>query len=1465
MRNIARLLYTLLWFVHTTALHAETPEFIVEHYTMDQGISSNTVYCAHKGSDGFLWFGTWHGLCSFDGFQFTPFITRSSNQSAIPPRKVRNMVEDSNGNIWVRNTDNHLFLFNKKTESFHDVYDLLKVHSRNVQVIKIQKIANGRVLILTRSKDLFEAYTDPTGKMVLNKIYSSADNIDNSSLKLKRNVLKETSQYIFWLDKDLRTYTIVKANKARIIPVLREEEEFTAYNREGKYLCVGTSKGNIFVMDLNTGKLLRKLYSQGHQAVSTVNLCEGNLYYTTSEALYCINPSGVCTQVCKEAAHTTHSFTDKENKLWLYHAGKRLVYYNPTDGSSSTYALPKDSMFAEMKFKDTPANGLFILLRNGEVWHYNRKARSMESINKMETIKEGGAPPHFFDIDTSTDDMLWLSSTNNGVYKISFPKRNFKFVFPETLDASSTTESNDGIRAIYQSRQGDLWIANRRGRLYCYNLQTMQLKHLFEKEQVGVVYHIMEDDKGNLWFSTKGSGLVKATVDELSPEGLRLTRYKNSSTNRQSLSSNRVYYSFQDSKKRIWVCTFYGGLNLMEEHGGKVIFRNKRNGFKHYPHYELYTDVRAITEDRNGRLWVGTTDGLMSFDGNFDKTEDIRFEIYREQVGTNITENDIYTLYKDHRGDIWMGIFGNGLNRLTGYDAKKRQPVFTTYSINERQGGDVITSIIEDRNNNLWICTETGLAGKQNGTEYIKSYDKFSGWPQVKLEDNTSVCLQDGRVMVGTRAGILMFDPKTVVSGSNQHYPCFVTDFKVANQALWNFDPAIYEGSVKYADIITLKHNMQNFSVEFSSPYFSDNNPLPFAYILEGYETTWHHGTARMASYANVPPGKYTFKVKVDDGKSPEKAMVIRILPPWWSTWWAIAVYCILSIMALYGIARLASYMIKIRNEVYVNDRLAELKIRFFTNVSHELRTPLSLIHGPIEELKNSEHLSSSGKEYLDLIDRNARKMLQLVNQILDFRKIQNGKMKLKVSLVDLNAVIEMLMNDFKMLAEERHISFSFEKPKEHVMLWCDAEKIGMVINNLISNAFKYTEEGGTICVAITASDSNTCTIRVEDNGASIPEEQINAIFERFYQAYDKNSGDNKPAGTGIGLSLSKEYVLMHHGKIWAENCKKGKGVFFIVELPTGREHFNNADVEVYLDDDTAGMTPQQTEQYATTQQTEEAQSDKDERSTILLVEDNIDMCRMLQIQLGEQFNVYTAHEGNEGLKKTYQYHPDIIITDLMMPGMNGMELLHSIRQDFSISHIPVIILTAKNTDEDKLAAIKEGANAYIAKPFSKSYLLARIEQLLEEQHIFQRKMVVQNVLESGTVNSEDEYEQHLVKKDIKFVHDIHTIIENNLNTNDFNIDTIADTIGLSRSAFFKKLKSLTGFAPVDLVREIRLNKAAKLIENSDESISEIAYSVGFRDAGYFGKCFRKKYGMTPKEYRRSKTDIVQNTNDASL
>lgn len=498
----------------------------------------------------------------------------------------------------------------------------------------------------------------------------------------------------------------------------------------------------------------------------------------------------------------------------------------------------------------------------------------------------------------------------------------------------------------------------------------------------------------------------------------------------------------------------------------------------------------------------------------------------------------------------------------------------------------------------------------------------------------------------------------------------------------------------------------------------------------------------------------------------------------------------------------------------------------------------------------------------MSLIDRNARKMLQLVNQILDFRKIQNGKMKMHVSYVDLNAMIEQLMQEFRVLAEERDIAFVFDKAEEHVTAWCDAEKIAIVLNNLLSNAFKYTGEGGRICIALEHDyDRQICTMRVEDDGVGIPKSQLEVIFERFSQASNKTSDDNAYAGTGIGLSLSRGYVNMHHGRIWAENIDGGKGVVFSVELPTGRDNFNGKDIEVYFDDSTAENrtadegdngeedTMTQKQEYAT----------RDDLPTIMLIEDNIDMCRMLQLQLrSNSYNVLTAHDGEEGLKKIYQHHPDIIITDLMMPGMDGMQLLRAVRQDFNISHIPVIVLTAKNTEEDKLTSVRSGANAFIAKPFSSSYLMARINQLLEEQRIFKRKMVVQTTVENTAEADGDSYEQHLVKKDIEFVHKIHDIIEKNLNSNDFNIDTIAGTIGLSRSAFFKKLKSLTGFAPVDLVKEIRLTKAARLIETTDDSITEIAYSVGFRDAGYFGKCFRKKYDMTPKEYRAEKRQAQQ-------
>lgn len=624
-----------------------------------------------------------------------------------------------------------------------------------------------------------------------------------------------------------------------------------------------------------------------------------------------------------------------------------------------------------------------------------------------------------------------------------------------------------------------------------------------------------------------------------------------------------------------------------------------------------------------------------------------------------------------------------------------------------------------------------------------------------------------------------------------------------------------------------------------------------YRYILEGYEKEWHYnGKNRIASYTNVPPGSYTFRVETIDEANPElvsnRTLAITILPPWWLSWWAIVIYVVLGIIALYFSLRLAFFMIKMKNDIYIEQKVSEMKIKFFTNISHELRTPLTLIKGPIQELREHETLSPKGVQYVELMEKNTNQMLQLVNQILDFRKIQNGKMRLHVSLIDFNELVVSFQKEFRVLSEENEVSFTFQLPDAAIMIWADKEKLSIVIRNIISNAFKFTPSGGSIhVVAGLTEDGEHCFLRVEDNGIGIPQNKLTEVFERFSQG--ENAKNSYYQGTGIGLALSKEIVNLHHGMIRAES-PEGKGTVFIVELLLGKEHYRISEVDFYVSDTETAPAGDVSSTDIMAEEDSEEQTEIDASlPNLLLVEDNKDLCQLIKLQLEDKFNIHIANNGVEGLKKVHLYHPDIVVTDQMMPEMDGLEMLQSIRKDFQISHIPVIILTAKNDEGAKTKAITLGANAYITKPFSKEYLLARIDQLLSERLLFRERIRLQ--MENQKTTEEDSYEQYLVKKDVQFLEKIHQVIEENMDDSDFNIDTIASGIGLSRSAFFKKLKSLTGLAPVDLVKEIRLNKSVELIKNTDLSISEIAFAVGFKDSGYYSKCFRKKYNQTPREY----------------
>lgn len=1437
---------------------------IVEHYSIDQGLPNNVVNCTLKDKDGFIWFGTWYGLCCFDGGKFRTYNKQEYGNSDVPPRKIQKIVEDKNGFIWVKTIDRKLYVFNKVTESFHAVYNDMKNYSENIQVTKLQTTAEGDVLLQTKDKNLLLASTDKQGNVTIKILFDSHGEINPHDYVLKRNVLSETKEYLSWVGTEYRICTFRKGSALASRPAnfitskidLSPETSLTCYFEDGIRFWIGDSEGVFYCVDTQTGSVNKYVLSDIKGKIT-------NLLVTPSGCVY-LNVAGqgayeydikdrklqkLNVELKSEAV--VNAFIDQYDKIWFHESEKAVVYYDPLNNISKRFSFTPSAKLGTFYSEDAGERGLFFLSPAGEAWLFDRENLSMIPINKMKQFADDQQDQVFLHLFMDNDGVLWLASATQGVYRINFPRKQFRLIVPPALTAVQDRQK-PGVRTLFQAKNGDIWVGTRWQNVYRMDREgTVKQTFSADKDRIGTVYYIMEDNKGNLWFSTKGDGLVKGVPDEKVAGGYRFSRYKYDASDPGSISGNDVYFTYQDSKGRIWVGLLDGGLNLLCEENGRTFFKNKNNGFKNYPSYGLFMEVRNMIEDNDGRIWVGTMDGLMSFDGNFRSEGDIKFETYRSENRTTFADSDVYALYKDASSQIWVCVFGGGLSKLVRYDAQTHRPEFKSYGIREGLNNDVVMSVVEDDSERLWFATESGLSYFDKATEQIRNFDKYDGFPIVEMEENTALKTLDGELWLGCKQGILVFSPDKL-EAQRMEYKTFIVNCEVSNKDIRSFtDEPIVDKSITYTDKIVLNYDQSMFTIEFAALNYSNQNRVSYKYILEGYEKEWHYnGKNRIAAYTNVPPGNYVFKVQTLDEANPDldstRELTVVVLPPWWASWWAYLIYMVIGVILLIVAIRLSLFMIKVKNDVYIEQKLSELKIKFFTNISHELRTPLTLIQGPIQELKEKEQLSDKGKQYVELMEKNIKQMLQLVNQILDFRKIQNGKMRLHISLFSITEMIASFEKEFQILAEENEIGFTFQLPDDEIKIWADKEKLAIVIRNILSNAFKFTSSGGSIYVTMgITEDGKHCYIRVEDNGVGIPQSKLSEIFERFAQA--DNVRNAYYQGTGIGLALSKEIINLHHGEIYAESSES-QGATFVIELLLGKEQYKPSEVDFYVGEsqpDTNVVLDEPEDESEKEEMEEDEHAVDASLPSVLIVDDNKDLCSMLKLQLEDMYNIYLANDGVEGLKKVHLYHPDIVVTDQMMPNMDGIEMLQRIRKDFQISHIPVIILTAKGNDEAKTKAISLGANAYITKPFSKDYLIARIEQLLKERKLF-RERVWQPTEHQ---EEQDSYEQYLVKKDVQFIEKIHQVIEENLDNSDFNIDTIASTIGLSRSAFFKKLKSLTGFAPVDLVKEIRLNKSIELIKNSDMSISEIAFASGFKDSGYFSKCFRKKYNQTPREY----------------
>jgi signal transduction histidine kinase/DNA-binding NarL/FixJ family response regulator len=647
---------------------------------------------------------------------------------------------------------------------------------------------------------------------------------------------------------------------------------------------------------------------------------------------------------------------------------------------------------------------------------------------------------------------------------------------------------------------------------------------------------------------------------------------------------------------------------------------------------------------------------------------------------------------------------------------------------------------------------------------------------------------------------------------------------------------------------IKLNYWQNIFSIDYTVLDYRGGDKQTYLYRLKGFDNVWQNNQGqRRATFTNLPPGSYQFEVKCINKdlylNSPVKKLDITILPPPWRTWWAYLIYAVIAIVIAEIIRRTGLAMLRLRQRIAVERQLAELKVKFFTNISHELRTPLTLILNPLEEIAKREQLSYQGNQYLQVVRRNASRMARFINQLLDLRKVQSGKAKLNLSIIDVLAFIKEIGEYFSELSREKNITLNMVSNAAVIYAWLDADKIETVIYNLISNAYKFTPEGNAITVHITTDEAKKqLRIDVSDEGTGVHKDELKDIFELYYEGTPGKSDHAK--GTGIGLALSKELIVLHQGTISAHN-NSNCGLTVSITLPLTKpepetEHPDAGDDILLLNSDS---------ETATGAAIEEVPGICISHSPlVLLVEDNVDMRMFLQTQLKEFYRVEVAENGQAGLERARAMSPDIVISDIMMPIMSGIQMLNKLKDDPATSHIPVVLLSAKSAIESQIEGIQYGADYYITKPFSNDFLLAAIANILNN-----RRKIAESLMTGKNGIELNPSEIIITPKDEIFLNRILEIVENKMADPDFNIDTVAEMINMGRTAFFRKFKGLTQMAPVEFVRDMRLKRAKQYFDGGNDNIAEVGYIVGFNSSKYFSTCFRAKYHLSPSDYLKSK------------
>lgn len=1369
--------------LHLMLAYANQP-YHFSHLSVKDGLSQLNVTSIYQDKLGYLWFGTRNGLNKFNGNSFEIFWNHADDEHSISNNVISCISEDREGNLWV-GTENGLNRLDKNTNQFRRYY-----------IDPQGSINRNRITSLC---------PDPQGNLWIGSssglyvYHPQEDSLKNVSLKeLNQNWVNDI------LEKDGKLY-IASYNRGLLVYDLHRQEVVRTYRTKDPSLPIPSDrirnvhidrKGNIWLGNLTHGVFVIKQGAK--EEVIRYDTHNG----LSNNSVRCIteSPSGEIWIGTFDGLNILNPVTNRI-KTYQYGAQGTLSHH-------SIYSILFDRM-----------QTIWIGTYAGGISYHNPYGHSFDFYNPNLFLNKtlgilGPATEH--------DGTLYIGAEGGGLIAFDLTQQAFRqYILPhkegESRQSVIKTVYPDGNRILCGTSTGEI---------YEFDLNNRNFLPYYKNNDRSPIYHISRSTSGELVV-----GSISTT------EGLM---FISDGTPRQIQTEFEVKEAIQNQEE-----------SQIQEKNPEKGQSQVQSQVKEQKTFH-FSSVITVCEISNNVFFIGTKEkGLYCY----DKTNRTLLS-YNHTNG--LIAKHISSILKDRSGRIWTSSIDGGLsefNLTTGQ--------FTTY--NEKNGlqSNQVCKVIEGADNNLWVSTLNGISSLDLRTRAITNYNKESGIQVQEFSPCAGLRLSDNRIFFAGNNGFTLFHPNDIIT--NPNIPPVILDKLFINNTLVRPNDAenVLHESISTQKKLTLNHNQTNLTIEYCALNYIFNSKNQYAYKLEGFDSDWNHvGNRRTAYYTNIPAGSYRFIVKAsnNDGIWNEQgtALDITVLPPLWRTWWAYLIYCAVALSLIAFIIRYFTEKRRLQQNIRLKQMEAEVheeyyqeRNRLFTNFSHELRTPLTLIMAPLEEFVKRTDLVDDILYKSRLMLRNAQRLLRIVNNLMDLQKNESGTMKLQVSENDIVKFTNEAVTSFQDLALYRNIHLKFSHSADRQPVWFDRHLLEKVYFNFLSNAFKNVPDGGSVSVELSVKslselaalvpdrlngyrnpDIPYLTVSIRDNGIGIASGELEKIFRPFYQVAQN---EHSKSGTGIGLSLSKAIIEMHHGVVWADNAPESGAVFRFV-LPIDKGLFAPECIVESTEDEVVTFNVELPDTAF------EADHSKKHSSTILVVEDNRDLNNYICSCLADRYNVVGVTNGEEALAKAVHLLPNLIITDLMMPRMNGIELIRRLKKDMNTSHIPIIMVTAKTGTDDIKEGYAAGADEYITKPFDASILKVRVDNLIQNREKLKDLYSKNFSLESLGVD--------VTSVDEKFMQNLYATLQQNIANSELNLDAFCKELGLSKSNLYRKIKQITGYSPNEFIRNFRLETAAKMLKETDMSITEVYCAVGYNSLAYFSNCFKALYGVSPSEFK---------------